>query len=114
MVKVGETEYDNGLVGDGNATKTTAFPGGGTAARVGQTWFDWQNRAVASKAGVGASESTSLGMNRPLTYADDDNLGEVVQQRLYDGDNVTIVDVAPADGVPDVPVPPRTCPPISR
>ena len=95
MVKVGETEYDSGLVGDGNATKTTAFPGGGAAR-------------------VGASESISLGMNRPLTYADDDNWGEVTQQRLYDGDNVTIVDVAPADGLADAPVPPPTCPPISR
>lgn len=81
---------------------------------MGQTWFDWRNRGVASKAGVGASESTSLGMNRPLTYAYYDNLGEVTQQRLYDGDNVTIVDVAPTDGVPDAPVPPPTCPAISR
>ena len=66
MVKVAEYEYDGGGVGDGNLTKATQFPGGGAADRVTQTWFDWRDRAVAVKAGVETSESTSV--NRPLAY----------------------------------------------
>ncbi|MBA4192465.1 MAG: hypothetical protein C0467_31235, partial [Planctomycetaceae bacterium] len=87
MVKVAEYEYDGGGVGDGNVTKVTAYPGGGAAARVTQAWFDWRNRAVAVKAGVEVSESTSV--NRPLYYTDYDNLNQAIKTRLYDADGVT-------------------------
>ena len=87
LVKVREYEYDGGGVGDGNLTKVTAYPGGGAAARVAQTWFDWRGRAVAVKGGVEVSESTSV--NRPLAYYDYDNLGHVTKTRVYDSDGVT-------------------------
>ncbi len=102
MTKVREFEYDGGGVGDGDRSKVTDFPGGGAAPRVTQTWFDWRDRAVAVKAGVEATESAAV--NRPISYADYDNLGEVVQTRVYDGDAVTVtttagVPVAPAAGL---------------
>jgi RHS repeat-associated protein len=87
LVKTHEYEYDGGGIGDSNLTKVTAIPGGGAANRVTQTWFDWRNRAVAVKAGVEGSESTSV--NRPLTYFDYNNLGQVTRTRLYDADTVT-------------------------
>ncbi|VTR93557.1 rhs repeat-associated core domain-containing protein : YD repeat protein OS=Isosphaera pallida (strain ATCC 43644 / DSM 9630 / IS1B) GN=Isop_2419 PE=4 SV=1: VCBS: RHS_repeat [Gemmata massiliana] len=86
-VKVAEYEYDGGGVGEGNLTKVTEIPGGGAANRVTQTWFDWRNRTVAVKSGAEGSESTSV--NRPLTYYDYDNLGEVTKARVYDADAVT-------------------------
>jgi YD repeat-containing protein len=87
LVKVSENEYDGGGVGDGNLTKVTEYPGGGAAARVTQTWFDWRDRAVAVKSGVETTESTSV--NRPLVYTNYDNLGEVTETRVYDADTVT-------------------------
>jgi YD repeat-containing protein len=86
-VKVREYEYDGGGVGDGDLTKVTEFPGGSAADRVTQTWFDWRDRAVAVKSGVETTESTSV--NRPLTYTDYDNLGEVTKTRVYDADGQT-------------------------
>ena len=102
MVKVTEVEYDGGAAGDSNATKVTQYPGGAAAARITQTWFDWRDRPVAVKAGVEATESASV--NRPISYADYDNLGQVVTTRVYDGDAVTVtttagVPVAPAAGL---------------
>jgi RHS repeat-associated protein len=106
LVKVREYEYDGGGVGDGTRTKVTEYPGLGGAARVTQTWYDWRDRAVATKAGVEAlaAEQTSAGLavNRPLTYLDLDNLGQVTKTRAYDADGVTPSD-ANADGVPDAP-----------
>ena len=87
LVKVREYEYDGGGSGDSNLTKVSEYPGGGSAARVTQTWFDWRNRAVAVKSGVEVSESTSV--NRPLAYTDYDNLGAVTKTRVYDADGVT-------------------------
>ncbi|MFQ3649983.1 MAG: RHS repeat-associated core domain-containing protein [Gemmataceae bacterium] len=100
LVKVGENEYDNGGVGDGNLTKVTQYPGLGAAPRVTQTWHDWRNRAVAVKSGVAASESEDV--NRPLVYVEYDNLGQAVVTELYDGDGVSVTD-ANGDGVPDRP-----------
>jgi len=97
-VKVREYEYDGGGVGAGNLTRVTEYPGLGAAARVTATYFDWRNRAVASKAGVESMESTDV--NRPITYVDYDNLGQVVRTRLYDGDGVTVTST---DGVPNAP-----------
>ena len=98
MVKVRDYEYDGGGVGDSDLTRLTEYPGLGAAARVTRTWFDWRDRPVAAKSGVEAGESTSV--NRPLSYAQFDNLGEVVSSELYDGDAVTITTTG---GVPQRP-----------
>ena len=98
MVKVRDYEYDGGGMGDSDLTRATEYPGLGAAARVTQTWFDWRDRPVATKSGVEASESTSV--NRPLSYAQYDNLGGVVSSEVYDGDAVTITMAA---GVPQRP-----------
>jgi YD repeat-containing protein len=55
MVKVREHLYDGGQVGDSTLTKVTEFPGGGAAARVTQSFFDWRDRLVATKHGVQAT-----------------------------------------------------------
>ena len=98
LVKVREYEYDGGGVGDGNVTKMTEYPGLGGAARVTQTWYDWRNRSVLTKAGVEASESSTV--NRSITYLDYDNLGQVTKARVYDGDAVA---VTVTGVVPDAP-----------
>ncbi|MBX9583069.1 MAG: hypothetical protein K2X87_22410, partial [Gemmataceae bacterium] len=98
LVKVREWEYDGGGAGDGTLTKATDYPGLSGTSRVTQTWYDWRDRAVLTKAGVEGSESTSV--NRPITYLDYDNLGRVVKARRYDGDGVT---VTVTSGVPDAP-----------
>ncbi len=100
MVKVREYQYDGGGVGDSNLTKVTEFPGGGAADRVTQSFFDWRNRTVATKSGVEATESASV--NRPISYSEYNNLGELLSSETYDGDGVNIVD-ANNDGVPDRP-----------
>ena len=102
LVKVREWEYDGGSGGDGNPTKLTESPGLSGAARVTQTWYDWRNRAVATKAGVQTSEATDI--NRPITYHTLDNLGRATLSRVYDGDGVTLtttsgVPVAPSSGL---------------
>jgi RHS repeat-associated protein len=101
MVKTVDYEYDNGGVGDGLLTKTTEHPGGGAADRVTQTAYDWRDRQVATKAGVEASESTSV--NRPISYQVMDNLGEVTESDMYDGDGLSITTDSNSDGVPDKP-----------
>jgi YD repeat-containing protein len=98
LVVVREYEYDGGGVGDGNLTKVTEHPGLSQADRVTEFFYDWRNRQVAVKAGVEGSESTSL--NRPISYTDYDNLGEVTKTRTYDGDAVTITSTG---GVPNAP-----------
>ena len=100
LVKFSENEYDSGDVGDGNLTKTTAFPGGSAADRVTEFYYDWRDRQVAVKSGVEASESTSV--NRPISYSTFDNLGQVTRSQIYDGDTVSISD-GNSDGVPDAP-----------
>jgi hypothetical protein len=54
-----------------------AHPGGGNPAlvpdRVTETYYDWRDEAVATKAGVQATEDTST--NRPIVYTTYDNLG---------------------------------------
>ncbi|MBY0526219.1 MAG: SBBP repeat-containing protein [Gemmataceae bacterium] len=97
-VQVSAYVYDNGGVGDGNLTQTTAYPGGGAAAQVNQFYFDWRDRVVAEKDGVEVSESTAT--NRPITYLEYDNLDEVIATRQFDGDAVTITSTS---GVPNQP-----------
>jgi RHS repeat-associated protein len=103
MVQIAANEYDNGNVGNGNPTKVTQFPGGGSAPRVTLNAYDWRNRLVATKTGASADPSTEdPSVNRPLTFIDYDNLGRVTGTSVYDGDGVWVVD-ANADGVPDKP-----------
>jgi RHS repeat-associated protein len=98
MTEVRSYEYDGGGVGDGNLTQVTEYPGGGAANRVTQAYYDWRDRAVATKAGVEGSESSDV--NRPIVYQVYDNLDEVTETQLYDGDGVSIGSTA---GVPDAP-----------
>src|SRR5262249_40552776 len=72
--------------------------GGGGGEGVTQLWSDWRDRAVAAKAGVQATEATSV--HRPIVYLDYDNLDEVTRVRRYDGDGVS---VTVTGGVPDAP-----------
>jgi YD repeat-containing protein len=97
MVEVASYQYDGGAAGDGNLTLETRYPGG-TAARVTQNWYDWRDRPVATKSGVQASESD--GTHRPLLYFSYDNLDEVTQAQVYDGDGVTL---SSSGGVPQPP-----------
>ena len=78
LVRVSANAYDGGGIGDGNLTQTTAYPGGGVERETGY-FYDWRNRLVATKAGVGGSQDTTV--NRPLTYTDYDNLGHVMATR---------------------------------
>jgi RHS repeat-associated protein len=98
LVETSADVYDGGGVGDGNLTRTTDYPGGGAPARESDFYYDWRDRVVAVKDGVETSESTSV--NRPIQYFDLDNLGEVTQERTYDGDGVTLTTTG---GVPQPP-----------
>jgi YD repeat-containing protein len=104
MIKTADFIYDNNTlggatqVGDGNLTQVIAHPGGTAADRVGEVYYDWRDRAVASKAGVQASEDTTT--HRPIVYMTFDNLDEVTQVQQYDGDGVTITST---NGVPNAP-----------
>jgi RHS repeat-associated protein len=98
LVKTSDSGFDGGGVGDGNLTSYIEYPGGGAAARESDFYYDWRNRLVAEKDGVETSESTSL--NRPIQYFDYDNLNEVTEERMYDGDGVTM---STTDGVPNAP-----------
>ena len=86
MVQVTSYQYDGGGVGDGNLTLVTQYPGGSAAAEETQTWFDWRDRAVATKSGVQTSEGS--GVNRPLTVYTLDNLNEVTETQVYAADGV--------------------------
>jgi RHS repeat-associated protein len=98
MVQTKSYQYDSGGVGDSDMTQETDYPGGSAANRVNQFYFDWRDRLVASKQGVQASESD--GTNRPIIYKTLDNLGEVTEQQLFDGDGVSITST---NGVPNAP-----------
>lgn len=98
MIQVSSAEYDGGGVGDSNLTKQTLFPTGSTSPRVTETFYDFRNRPVAVKSGVGTSESESV--QRRVTYTEYDNLDRVVVIEDYDGDTVTI---GSTSGVPDRP-----------
>jgi YD repeat-containing protein len=87
MVEVASYVYDNGDGGDGNLTQVTQYPGGDAANRVTDYWYNWEDEEVAEKDGV--SEDESDGVNRPLTVYSYDNLGEVTETQVYNGDGVT-------------------------
>src|SRR5690606_34407657 len=96
MVKVSDNEYDNGQVGDGNLTTVTLHPGGTKADRVTQMHYDWRNRLVATKAGVG-----DAGTGEPITFLIYDDLDRVTRRDIYEGTGVTITS---SDGVPQAPL----------
>ena len=88
-----------------NLIGVTQLPGGGATPRTSSTYYDWRNRAVATKAGDSVTPSTEdLSVNRPLTYVEYDNLSRIVGESVFDGDGVSIVD-SNSDGVPDKPAP---------
>ncbi len=94
-----------GGVGDSNRMQQIAYPTPKLLPtdpepanrRVTRSWFDWRNRAVASKQGVQSSETDDI--NRPLVAATLNNLGQVVMGEQYDGDTLTSppVPTNPAD-----------------
>src|SRR5262249_33864161 len=88
----------NSGVGDGDLTQSVQYPGGTTAVRVTNNYFDWRDRLVATKSGVQASEDTTT--HRPILYYTFDNLSETTQVQQYDGDGVTITS---SGGVPQAP-----------
>jgi hypothetical protein len=98
LVEVSANVYDGGGVGDGDLTQITVYPGGSSAARVTQNYYDWRDRLMASKDGVQSTEDTTT--HRPITYYTYDNLDEVTQVQQYDGDGVTITS---SGGVPQAP-----------
>ena len=87
MVETESFQYDGGGVGDGNLTQTIQYPDGDTGERVTDYWYDWRNEEVAEKQGV--SEDEDDGVNRPLTVYTYDNLGEVTETQVYNGDGIT-------------------------
>ena len=97
MVKISETQYDSGGVGDGNLTQTTLRPSGMDVPpsgfdphRVTQLWYDWRNRLVATKAGVGDAST-----REPITYNHLDNLGRAWRTEVYDGVGVSLSQADP-------------------
>jgi hypothetical protein len=87
MVMVSSYQYDNGVVGDGNLTQVTDYPGLGGPNRVTDYWYDWRDREVATKSGVQSSEND--GVNRPIIVTTYDNLDEAIETQQYAGDGVT-------------------------
>jgi hypothetical protein len=100
MVETAAYVYDNGGVGDGNLTQATLFTGEGSndPDEVTDYYYDWRDRLVAEKDGVQSTESDDV--NRPIYYFTYDNLNEVTETQVYDGDGVTI---ASSGGVPQAP-----------
>ena len=101
MAIVQENVFDNNAPGDGNLTQVTLHPGAGLADRVTQHTYDWRNRLISTKEGVDNIADTAT--NRPITYLVLDNLGQVVDQRLYDGDAVSLASLGATGGVPNAP-----------
>ena len=87
MVETESFQYDGGEVGDGNLTQTIQYPAGDTGERVTDNYFNWEDEEVATKSGV--SEDEDDGVNRPLTVYSYDNLGEVTETQVYNGDGIT-------------------------
>jgi RHS repeat-associated protein len=97
---VTQNQYDQDGVGDGNLTQTTQLPGGGAAARTARNYYDWRNRLVASKAGVGPNQTQEdTTTHRPILYRDYNNAGEVLANEQYDGDQFSVT-VDATSGVP--------------
>ena len=65
MVETSATVYDYGGVGDGNVTETLSLPDDAATPanqiRVTQTYYDWQDRQVATKTGALVSYTNDSG-----------------------------------------------------
>ncbi len=94
------TTPGTGGVGDGNLTQVTEMPGGGTANRVTQHFYDWRDRRVITISG-GQGSGTDY-TNRQMVHYTLDNLGRVTTRQQYHADGYSVTD-SPADGVPDTP-----------
>jgi RHS repeat-associated protein len=90
MVETAAYVYDNGGVGDGDLTQMTLYTGvsSGDPNEVTQYSYDWRNRQVAEKQGVQSTETDDV--NRPITITTYNNLNQVTQVQVYDGDGVDI------------------------
>jgi YD repeat-containing protein len=94
-------------VGDGDLTQMTEYPSGNpypdqppADRRSTQSFYDWRDRAVATKEGALApASSEDIATHRPITVRTYDNLGEVTQQQRYDGDRVAVAVSADGNGV---------------
>ena len=97
MVEVSANLYD----ADGDVTQTTDYQYASAAsdwsvatptARVTQDFYDWRDRLVATKSGVGASLTAEAadGVERPLTYYVMDNLGNVTGTYVFNGSGVAV------------------------
>lgn len=85
-------------IGDGNLTRTVAYPTGTNGLRVTESYYDYRDRMVATKSGVlldannryenHASETDSV--HRPIIYYTYDNLNEVTKTEQFDGDGITL------------------------
>jgi RHS repeat-associated protein len=101
MVEISANVYDAAGSGNGNVTQTTDFANGATNPRVTQNAYDWDDRLVATKSGVQASETD--GLHRPIMYYHYDSLDRVIETDRYDGDGVSIYVDVDGDGTPDAP-----------
>jgi len=101
MMDIVDLQYDGGGVGDGNVTQTTDHPGLSEADRVTQFLYDWRDRKVLEKDGVQSTEDTTT--YRPITYYHYNNLDEVTETDLYDGDGVSLSGWGSTSGVPNAP-----------
>jgi RHS repeat-associated protein len=122
MVETTSYQYDDGGVGDSNLTQVISFESedGSTTItpEVSQYFYDWQDRLVAEKDGVlltnyhqaagdeqtyvedTSGETSSPTSQLPITYYTLDNLGEVTQEAVYNGNGVTL---SYSSGVPQAP-----------
>jgi len=110
MMQVTKYKYDNGEIGNSLLTSITQYAGGGLPEQVTQNVYDWRGRIVITKLGASPSlTDEGLGVNRSLFYMEYDNLGRVTSRRLYDGDQIQVMDYSSiidinSNGVPDMPV----------
>ena len=90
MTQVTKVEYDGGRVGDGDITRYTAYVSSPAAEghdastdRVTINVYDWRDRLTTSDTG-----------RLRITYAVFDNLGEAIENYVYDGEGISTDDLA--------------------
>ncbi len=104
----GAQSSDEPVIASGGSSGGELTAGEETAPpRVTQLAYDWRDRLVATKQGVqldgGTVDSTSLAAEasdtttqRPITYDVLDNLGEVTEEDVYDGNGYALSSVSAA------------------
>jgi len=104
MTKLADTStitYDPAIVvnADSNLTRVINYPTGTNSVRIEETYYDWRDRPIAVKSGIGvdangrenlSGESTST--QGSVIYQQYDNLNEVVASYQYDGDQLGVRD----------------------